>query len=67
MEKYNNLSYDYISKCLENNKFNVMLYLENGKMMELVFCSYEEFKTWVNGFAFIVKTKDKLLKIFGEK
>ena len=67
MEKYNNLSYDYISKCLENNKFNVMLYLENGKMIELVFCSYEEFKTWVNGFAFIVKTKDKLLKIHGEK
>ena len=48
---------------MENNKFNVMLYLENGKMIELVFCSYEEFKTWVNGFAFLIKIKDRLLKM----
>ena len=67
MEKYNNLSYEYVNKCLENNKFNLMVYLENGKMLEFIFCSYEEFKTWVNGFAFLIKIKDELLsKIKGE-
>ena len=63
MSKYNNLSHDYISRCIENNKFNVMIYLEKEKMIEFVFCSYEEFKIWVNGFAFIIKNKDKLLKV----
>ena len=66
MEKYN-LSYDYVSKCIENNKFNLMLYLENGKMVELLFYSYEEFKNWINGFAFIIKNKDRLLEIDGEE
>ena len=66
MEKYKNLSYEYVNKCLENNKFNLMIYLENGKLIEFVFCSYEEFKTWVNGFALLIKAKDKLIKMEGE-
>lgn len=63
MIKYNNLSQDYINRCIENNKFNIMLHLEKEKMIEFVFCCYEEFKIWVNGFAFIIKNKDNLLKV----
>ena len=63
MKKYNNLSYEYISKCIENNKFNLLLYIEGGEQIEFVFCSYDEFKIWINGFALLIKNKDKLLDL----
>ena len=63
MKKYNNLSYEYISKCIDNNKFNLLVYMESGEQIEFVFCSYDEFKIWINGFALLIKYKDKLTNL----
>ena len=63
MKKYNNLSYEYISKCIDNNKFNLLVYMESGEQIEFVFCSYDEFKIWINGFALLIKNKDKLTNL----
>ena len=63
MEKYSNLNYDYINKCIENKNFNFNLLVKKKQQMEFVFCSYDDFKTWINGLAFIIKNKNKLLEI----
>ena len=46
-----------IEKCARNKYFNFSL-LINGKLVELIICSYEEFKQWVNGLAFLIKNKN---------
>ena len=63
MEKYSNLNYDYINKCIDNKNFNFNLLVKKKQQMEFVFCSYDDFKTWINGLAFIIKNKNKLLEI----
>ena len=66
MEKYSNLNYDYINKCINNNKFNFIMFAEGNLQYEFLFCSYEDFKMWINGIAFIIKNKNKILEILEE-
>ena len=46
-----------IGKCAKNKYFNFSL-LVNRKVIELIICSYEEFKKWINGLAFLIKNKN---------
>jgi hypothetical protein len=66
MEKYSNLNYDYINKCINNNKFNFIMFAEGNLQYEFLFCSYEDFKMWINGIAFIIKNRNKILEILEE-
>lgn len=60
IEKYSNLNYDYINKCINNNKFNFIMFTEGNTQYEFLFCSYEDFKMWINGIAFIIKNRNKI-------
>ena len=66
MEKYTNINNDYIKKCINNKKFKFILFVDETQQMEFLFFSYEDFKTWINGLAFIIKNKKKLLEYVGE-
>ena len=66
IEKYSNLNYDYINKCINNNKFNFIMFAEGNLQYEFLFCSYEDFKMWINGIAFIIKNRNKILEILEE-
>ena len=33
-------------------------------MIELIICTYEEFKMWINGLAFLIKNKKELIQYF---
>ena len=66
MEKNSNLSYEYINKCIDNKKFNFILFVQGNQQMEFIFCSYEDFKTWINGLAYIIQNKKKLLEFIGK-
>ena len=66
MEKYSNLNYDYINKCTNNNKFNFIMFAEGNLQYEFLFCSYDDFKMWINGIAFIIKNRNKILEILEE-
>ena len=66
MEKYNNINSEYINKCIENKRFSFILFIEENTQMEFLFFSYDDFKTWINGLAFIIKNKKKLLDYIGE-
>ena len=63
-EKLKNFNYDnkFIEKCALNKLYNFSLLINNGKRIEIVLCSYEDFKLWINGFAFIIKNKKRLLQ-----
>ena len=60
--KYDKLSKKDISKCALNKTFNFSLLMKNNYRIEILLCSYEDFKMWVNGFAFIIKNKNEILK-----
>ena len=64
LHKYNNnLSKEDVEKCINNKNYNFSLILkENNQRFEFIICSYEEFKTWINGMAFIIKNKEDILK-----
>ena len=61
-EKYNKLSKKDISKCALNKSFNFSLLMKNNQRIEILLCSYEDFKMWVNGVAFIIKNRNEILK-----
>ena len=63
IEKNSNLSYEYIKKCINNKKYNFVLFSETNQQMEFIFCSYEDFKMWINGLSYIIKNKKKLLEL----
>ena len=64
INKYNNLSKEDIEKCINNKNFNFSLILkENNKKYEFIICSYDEFKMWINGMAYIIKNKDEIFKV----
>ena len=65
MEKYPNINKDYIKKCINNKKFKFIVFVEENQQTEFLFFSYEDFKTWINGLAFIIKNKKKLLEYVG--
>lgn len=60
MSKNPQLTGDEIEKCAKNKNFNFSLLLKEGRLIELIICSYEEFKQWINGLAFLIKNKDEI-------
>ena len=74
LQKFNNLSQADIEKCILNKNFNFSIIINNSdkeknnnKRIEFVICSYDEFKMWINGMAFIIKNKMNILKMMNEK
>ena len=63
INKYNNLNKDDIEKCILNKNFNFSLILKENKKYEFIICSYDEFKVWINGMAFIIKNKEEIKRI----
>ena len=66
MKKNNNLSSEYINRCIDNKKYCFTLFVEENQKMEFVFFSYDDFKTWINGLAFIIQNKQQMVEFFGE-
>ena len=67
IDKYNNLSKEDIKKCVLNKNFNFSLVLKNEKKrFEFIICSYDEFKMWINGMAFIIKNKEQIFKLIND-
>ena len=65
--KYNNnLSNEEIEKCIENKNFNFFLSVSKEKRYEFIICSYNDFKLWINGLAFIIKNKKEILNFILE-
>ena len=60
--KYEKLSKSDISKCALNKNFNFSILMNNNQRIEILLCSYEDFKMWINGVAFIIKNKNQILK-----
>ena len=65
--KYNNsLTKEEIEKSINNKNFNFSMILNednNNKRFELIICSYDEFKMWINGMAFIIKNKNQIINL----
>ena len=65
--KYNNLSREDIEKCIINKNYNFSLILkDNNRRFEFIICSYDEFKMWINGMAFIIKNKEDIYYLFND-
>ena len=58
MAKNPQLTSGEIDQCARNKNFNFSLLINGGKLIELIICSYEEFKQWINGLAFLIKNKN---------
>ena len=56
-----------IEKCIENKNFNFFLSISKEKRYEFIVCSYNDFKLWINGLAFIIKNKKDILNFILEK
>ena len=61
--KYLNYNNEFIESCANNKYFNFSLCINGGKKIEIVFSNYDDFKLWINGFAFIIKNKKQILQI----
>ena len=55
--KYNDMSKEDIIKSALNQNFVFSLVTKNEKRFEFIIKSYEEFKIWINGLAYIIKNK----------
>ena len=58
---YPKLSREDLKKCALNNYYDFSIIINNGKRMEFIMTSYKDFKTWINGLAFIIKNKNKII------
>ena len=58
---YPKLSREEIKKCALNNYYDFSIILINGKRIEFIMTSYEDFKDWINGFALIIKNKNIII------
>lgn len=65
-EKYPHLTGEEIEKCAKNKNYNFSLMVTGGKIIELIICSYQEFKIWINGLAFLIKNKNEIIKFIKE-
>ena len=65
-EKYPHLTNEEIEKCAKNKNYNFSLMVNGGKIIELIICSYKEFKTWINGLAFLIKNKNEIIQYIKE-
>jgi len=59
----NKLSKNDIAKCALNRNFNFSLLVNKSKRFEIILCSYEDFKMWINGTAFIIKNKNEIVQM----
>ena len=59
--KYPQFTMEEIEKCIKNKKYNFSLIISDGNIYELIICSYEDFKTWINGLAFLIKNKKDII------
>lgn len=57
---------DY-SKCATNKYFNFSLIIKGNKRIEFIICSYDDFKLWINGLAFMIKNKNDLINSLYQK
>ena len=60
------LNKEEIEKCIVNKNFNFLIAIKGGVMIELIICSYEEFKMWINGLAFLIKNKNDIIQYLVE-
>ena len=65
-EKYPHLTDEEIEKCAKNKNYNFSLMVTGGKIIELIICTYQEFKTWINGLAFLIKNKNEIIHYIKE-
>ena len=56
--KFNDMNKEDIIKSALNQNFSFSIVTKNGKRLEFIIRSYEEFKIWINGMAFIIKNKN---------
>ena len=72
IKKYANLNQEDIEQSIVNKNFNFSLIINNNeldnknKRIEFVICSYDEFKMWINGMAFIIKNKNYISELINE-
>ena len=62
MSKNKGLTKEEIEKSAKNKNFNVLIAIKGGIILELIICSYDEFKTWINGLAFLIKNKNEIIE-----
>ena len=60
--KFNDMNKEDIIKSALNQNFNFSIVTKKGKRLEFIIRSYEEFKIWINGMAFIIKNKNNNLE-----
>lgn len=58
---YNHLKDEEIKNCCNNKIFSFNLRITNNKIIEFIFCSYEEFKLWNNAICFFIKNNKEFL------
>ena len=58
--KNGKLNKDEIEKCTKNKNFNFLIVANKENIYEIIICSYEEFKIWINGLAFLIKNKNNI-------
>ena len=58
--KKKELTKEEIEKCVSNQNFNFLIAIKGGIILEIIICSYDEFKRWINGLAFLIKNKNDL-------
>ena len=68
IKKYENLSQEDVEKCIINKNFNFSIIIkseekENSNRFEFIICSYDEFKMWINGMAYIIKNKNNIIRL----
>ena len=61
-ELYLDMNKEDIKKCTINQNYNFSLITKLGKRLEFIIGSYEEFKKWINGLAFIIKNRNEFIK-----
>ena len=61
--KYLNFNNEFVEKSALNKYFNFSLLINEGRRIEIILCNYEDFKLWINGFAFIIKNKNQIIKM----
>ena len=59
IKEYPQLKRRDIKNCLMNKRFNFFLIFKNGKKIEFILFSYEDFKTWINGLSSIINKRIK--------
>ena len=59
IKEYPQLKRRDIKNCLMNKRFNFFVIFKNGKKIEFILFSYEDFKTWINGLSSIINKRIK--------